>query len=88
MTEGEQEQRRSSAEIIAVSTEMKQRLDEKKQKRKSKKGGKDQDLDDAKRELVMDEHKREIEELLADMASDKDSVRCLTLISSQRSHPS
>jgi len=75
MTEGEAEKRRSSAEIVAVSTEMKQRLDEKKSKRKTKKSKQDEkdDLDDAKRELEMDEHKRDLDELVADMASDKDA---------------
>ena len=76
MTEGEPEKRRSSAEIVAVSTEMKQRLDEKKSKRKTKKSKKDEkaEIDDAKRELEMDEHKRDIDELVADMASDKEAV--------------
>lgn len=63
-----EEKRRSSAEIVAVSTEMKQRLDEKKKQRG--KSNNDADLDDAKRELEMTEHKTELSALLSEMGSD------------------
>lgn len=73
--------RRSSHEIIATTEEVKQRLESKKEsRRKSKKTSKDDDLDEAKRELVMDEHKRDIDELLASYSSDMEAVSRFTNI--------
>lgn len=72
------EPRRSSAEIVAVSTEMRQRLDDKKEQRKKNKGKKatkkseKDEIEDAKRELVMTEHKMEIDELISTLGTDKD----------------
>jgi len=56
--------RRSSAEIVATTNELKAKLNSKKKKSKSK-----ADLDDAKRELEMDEHKRDINELISSYGS-------------------
>lgn len=59
--------RRSSAEIVAVSTEMRQRLDAKKDERKKLSGKKKreaEEMDDAKRELNLTEHKLSVEELM------------------------
>ncbi|KAG9414055.1 Sodium/potassium-transporting ATPase subunit alpha-1, partial [Aphanomyces cochlioides] len=56
--------RRSSAEIVAVSTEMRHR--QAMRKKGKGKSGKD---DDNKRELEMDEHKKSVPELCADLTT-------------------
>ncbi|KAF0698555.1 Aste57867_10837 [Aphanomyces stellatus] len=58
---------RSSAEIVAVSTEMRQRLEARKQ---AKKKGKKVAEPDNRRELVMTEHQTSIPELCADLLTD------------------
>ncbi|OQR92998.1 sodium/potassium-transporting ATPase subunit alpha [Achlya hypogyna] len=57
---------RSSADIVAVSTEMRQRMEARKAAKRAGKGGKKDD-NDARRELVMTEHKSSIPELCADL---------------------
>lgn len=64
--------RRSSAEIVATSNELKQKLEERKKSNKNKKN-KDSNVDDAKRELQMDEHKRDINELITSYGSNVDT---------------
>ncbi|CAK4076927.1 unnamed protein product [Aphanomyces euteiches] len=59
---------RSSAEIVAVSTEMRQRMEARKQAKRM--GVKKQDDGDNRRELVMTEHKTSIPELCADLLTD------------------
>ncbi|OQR99879.1 sodium/potassium-transporting ATPase subunit alpha [Thraustotheca clavata] len=59
---------RSSADIVAVSTEMRQRMEARKQAKKH--GKKGDDHHDARRELVMTEHKCSISELCADLMTD------------------
>jgi hypothetical protein len=61
----------SSAEIVAVTTELRHRQ----ANRRRKKDGKKNDKDDAKRELVMEEHKQGAAEVLADLGSDATNVR-------------
>lgn len=56
----------SSAEIVAVTTELRHRQ----ANRRRKKDGKKNDKDDAKRELVMEEHKQGIAELVAELGTD------------------
>ncbi|OQS04799.1 sodium/potassium-transporting ATPase subunit alpha [Thraustotheca clavata] len=56
--------RRSSAEIVAVTTELRHRQSARKKGKKGK-----SDMDDAKRELDMDEHKKSIAELCADLTT-------------------
>lgn len=63
--------RLSSADIVAVTTEM--RLRQQGRKNRPAKKGKD-DTDDAKRELVMEEHKQSAAELFADLGSDPVNV--------------
>ncbi|TYZ57510.1 hypothetical protein PybrP1_004353 [[Pythium] brassicae (nom. inval.)] len=60
--------RLSSAEIVAVSTELRHRQANRRRK-KDGKGGKE-NPEDAKRELVMEEHKQSISELVADLGTD------------------
>ncbi|KDO35437.1 hypothetical protein SPRG_00285 [Saprolegnia parasitica CBS 223.65] len=60
---------RSSADIVAVSTEMRQRMEARKQAKKGGKKGGD-DHHDARRELVMTEHTVSIPELCADLMTD------------------
>ncbi|KDO21245.1 hypothetical protein SPRG_13744 [Saprolegnia parasitica CBS 223.65] len=57
--------RRSSAEIVAATTELRHRMEAR--KKTGKKGKKDASMDEAKRELDMDEHKKSIPELCADL---------------------
>ncbi|OWZ11191.1 Sodium/potassium-transporting ATPase subunit alpha [Phytophthora megakarya] len=68
--------RLSSADIVAVTTEMRMRQQGRK-KRAAK--GKDvkgkEDTDDAKRELVMEEHKQSPAEIFADLGSDPVNVK-------------
>lgn len=61
----------SSAEIVAVTTELRHRQ----ANRRRKKDGKKNDKDDAKRELVMEEHKQGSAEVLAELGSDATNVR-------------
>ncbi|KAJ0397615.1 hypothetical protein P43SY_003499 [Pythium insidiosum] len=61
--------RLSSAEIVAVTTELRHRQAARRRKKEDK-SGKGGDQDDAKRELVMEEHKQSITEVLADLGSD------------------
>jgi len=60
--------RRSSAEIVAVTTELRHR------QAARKKGKGKGDADDAKRELDMDDHKKSIAELCADLATSATDV--------------
>lgn len=60
----------SSAEIVAVTTELRHRQ----ANRRRKKDGKKNDKDDAKRELVMEEHKQSAAEVLAELDSDAANV--------------
>jgi hypothetical protein len=62
--------RLSSADIVAVTTEM--RLRQQGRRNRGAKG-KD-DTDDAKRELVMEEHKQSPAEIFADLGSDPVNV--------------
>lgn len=64
--------RMSSAEIVAVTTELRHRQAARRRGKKADggKGGKGKDTDDAKRELVMEEHKMSITELAADLGTD------------------
>jgi sodium/potassium-transporting ATPase subunit alpha len=64
--------RLSSAEIVAVTTELRHRQANRRRK-KAQKNGKE-DADDAKRELVMEEHKQSISELVADLGTDPVNV--------------
>ncbi|KAF0699415.1 Aste57867_10023 [Aphanomyces stellatus] len=57
--------KRSSAEIVAATTEMRHRI----AARKKGKGGKEVSKDDAKRELNMTEHKKSLAELCADLTT-------------------
>lgn len=69
---GDGHPRLSSAEIVAVTTEMRHRQAARrrsKNKEVNAKGGKG-DNDDAKRELVMEEHKQSVSEVLADLGTD------------------
>ena len=75
MAEGVVDERRSSAEIIAVSSEIRERMNARTEERrtsktKATKKSKDQDMEDAKRELVMHEHKIEGAELMAELTTD------------------
>jgi sodium/potassium-transporting ATPase subunit alpha len=63
--------RLSSAEIVAVTTELRHRQANRKKKKDTK--GKET-ADDAKRELVMEEHKQSISELVADLGTDAVNV--------------
>ncbi|OQR94535.1 sodium/potassium-transporting ATPase subunit alpha [Achlya hypogyna] len=56
--------RRSSAEIVAATTELRHRQEARKGRKKGK-----ESADDAKRELNMDEHKKSIAELCADLST-------------------
>ncbi|TMW57598.1 hypothetical protein Poli38472_003523 [Pythium oligandrum] len=60
--------RLSSAEIVAVTTELRHRQAARRRSKKDGKGGKGQQ-DDAKRELVMEEHKQSIAEVIADLGT-------------------
>jgi sodium/potassium-transporting ATPase subunit alpha len=67
----------SSAEIVAVTTELRHRqAARRRNKRAGKAGGKGGagGDDDAKRELVMEEHKMSISELVADIGTDAQNV--------------
>jgi hypothetical protein len=71
--------RRSSAEIIAATNEMRQRIESRKQRRSLKAKGKDISAaaaaaEDHKRELVMVEHKMGITELAAELLTDIEHV--------------
>lgn len=57
--------RLSSADIVAVTTELRHRQT----LRRRKKGEKKDDTDDTKRELIMEEHKQSISELIADLGT-------------------
>lgn len=58
--------RLSSADIVAVTTELRHRQTLRRRKKGEKK--KD-DTDDTKRELIMEEHKQSISELIADLGT-------------------
>ncbi|GAB9469923.1 hypothetical protein Gpo141_00007184 [Globisporangium polare] len=67
MTQDAGHPRLSSAEIVAVTTELRHRQ----ANRRKKKDGKGKESpDDAKRELVMEEHKLSVSELVADLGTD------------------
>jgi hypothetical protein len=63
----------SSAEIVAVTTELRHR-------QAARRNGKDGKDDDARRELDMDEHKKSIPELCADLTTSATLVRCPDMI--------
>lgn len=71
MTQDAGHPRLSSAEIVAVTTELRHRQ----ANRRKKKDGKGKESpDDAKRELVMEEHKLSVSELVADLGTDAANV--------------
>ncbi len=63
--------RRSSAEIVAMSTELRHRQEGRKRAKGKGKG------DDNKRELEMDEHKKSLAELCADLTTSATLVSVL-----------
>lgn len=72
MTQDAGHPRLSSAEIVAVTTELRHRQ----ASRRKKKDGKGKESpDDAKRELMMEEHKMSVSELVADLGTDAANVR-------------
>lgn len=71
MTQDASHPRLSSAEIVAVTTELRHRQAN---RRKKKDGKGKENPEDAKRELVMEEHKLSISELVADLGTDAANV--------------
>lgn len=74
MTQDAGHPRLSSAEIVAVTTELRHRQANRRKKKDGKGKGKESP-DDAKRELEMEEHKQSISELVADLGTNAVNVR-------------